>query len=108
MSSQIFRNIIPISKLFDLLDKICMKMDTHYIYNVESYKRGILLNYIQDFLEECKPFYFDSKKKYVERKLNYNNFTTIVRQICKTNNVKYTNEIKYDKSSYSIVYSIYF
>jgi hypothetical protein len=108
MSSQIFRNIIPISKLFDLLEKICIKEKNYYLYNVESYKRGILLNYIQEFLEDCKPYYFDSKKKYVERNINYNNFATIIRQICKTNNVKYTNEIKYDKSSYSIVYFIYF
>lgn len=108
MCSQIFRNIIPADRLFKFLELNCTKMTNHFVYNVESYKRGVFNNSINEFLEECKPYYFASKQKYIERKLNYNNFTTIIRQICKSNGITYSSEIKYDKSSYTIVYYIYF
>jgi hypothetical protein len=49
-----------------------------------------------------------SKQKYLERKLAYNNFTTILRQICNFCAINYTSVIKYDKSTYNIIYYIYF
>ena len=45
--------------------------------------------------------------KYLEKKQTYNSFTTIVRQICNFNKLTYTSKIKYNKSSYDIVYIIY-
>ncbi len=35
---------------------------------------------ISKFIEECKPYYHVSKRKYLERKLTYNSFVTIIRQ----------------------------
>ena len=35
-------------------------------------------------------YYHNSKKKYLERKLTYNSFTTVLRQICNFNNITYT------------------
>ena len=58
-------------------------------------------------MDSCKPFYHISKQKYLERKLTYNNFTTILRQICNFNKINYTSQIKYDKSTYDIIYYIY-
>jgi hypothetical protein len=48
-----------------------------------------------------------SKRKYLEKKLSFNTFTTILRQICNFNKIKYISQIKYDKSSYGIEYYIY-
>ena len=108
MSTQIFKNQIPNNVLFDLLDKICLKNGKHYTFNMVSFKKGVYSEAIQNFINYCVPFYHLSKRKYLERKLCHNSFTTILRQICNFNNIKYTSEIKYDKSSYEIVYYIYY
>ena len=103
---QILKTLIPENKLYDLLDKLCEKNIDSYIFNLYSYKKGILLNLIQTFLEECKPFYHISKQFYLTKHLTYNSFITVLRQICKSNNIKYTSKIKYDKSVYEIIYYV--
>jgi len=108
MSTQIFKNNIPDEILLDLLNKICFKYDKYYVFNSELFKKGIYSGYIQDFIDECIPYYHISKRKYLERKLTYNSFTTILRQICKFNKITYTSQIKYDRSTYDIIYYIYY
>ena len=108
MSTQIFKKKMPIDTLFSLLDKIANKSEKLYIFNSESYKKGLIQNEIANFLDSCKEYYHLSKQKYLERKLSYNSFTTVLRQICKYNKITYTTQIKYDKSTYSIIYFIYF
>jgi len=107
MTSQIFKNIIPNYMLFDLLDKICIKNEKHYKLNSDAYKKGVYKEEIQQFLEDCNPYYYLSKRKYLEKKLTYNSFTTIMRQICNFNKITYTSQIIYNKSVYDIVYHIY-
>lgn len=108
MSTQIFKKPIPNNELFELFDKICLKNEKHYIFNNESFKKGVYTEDIQNFIKFCVPFYHISKRKYLERKLNYNCFTTILRQICNFNNILYTSQIKYNKSTYDIIYYIYY
>lgn len=107
MSTQIFKNQVPTNMLFNLLDKICLKNDKHYTFNNDSFKRGVYTEDIQNFLNECKPFYHISKRKYLEKKVTYKSFTTVLRQICNYNKITYTSQIKYDKSTYDILYYIY-
>ncbi len=107
MSTQIFKSQLPKSLLFDLLDKICLKNDKHYTFNSDSFKKGIYTEDIQIFLNECKPYYHISKRKYLEKKITYKSFTTVLRQICNYNKITYTSQIKYDKSTYDILYYIY-
>ena len=108
MSTQIFKKNVPNEKLFELLDSICLKNEKHYILNMETFKKGVFKEIIQKFLGECNEYYHISKRKYLEKKLSYNSFTTILRQICNFNKITYTSQIKYDKSTYSIVYYIYY
>ena len=108
MSSQIFKNNIPNELLIKLLDDIAIKSDNCYVLNNNSYKKGIFNDTIPQFIAECKPYYHLSKRKYLERKLNYNSFVTIIRQICNFNKITYTSQIKYDKSTYDIMYYIFF
>jgi len=108
MTSQIFKKNIPNDVLFTLLDSICLKNEKHYTVNVEAFKRGIFKDEIQPFVLVCKPYYHLSKRKYLERKFTYNSFTTILRQICNFNKITYTSQIIYDKSTYGIVYYIYY
>jgi hypothetical protein len=107
MSTQIFKKNIPNDILFKLLDSICIKYDKYYIYNIEAFKSGIFKEIIPKFIEECRPYYHLSKKKYLDTKTTYNSFTTILRQICNFNKIKYVSQIKYDKSKYNIIYYIY-
>jgi len=108
MSHQIFKQKVPNELLFNLLESITIKTDKYFIFNNEAFKKGLFKEVIQSFIASCEQYYHVSKRKYLERKLTYNSFTTILRQICKYNNITYTSEIKYDKSTYNIVYYVYY
>jgi len=108
MSTQIFKNQIQNNVFFELLDKLCLKNEKHYTFNLDAFKKGTYNEDIPKFLVDCLPYYHLSKRKYLERKLTYNTFTTVLRQICNFNKIKYISEIKYYKSTYDIVYHIYF
>jgi hypothetical protein len=108
MSSQIFKNPIPNEKIFKLLDDIALKTETCYVISNDAYKKGMFNNNIENFMTECIPYYHISKRKYLERKNSYKSFITIIRQICNFNKIIYRSQIKYDKSSYDIIYYIHF
>jgi hypothetical protein len=107
MSSQIFKTPIPNELLIKLLDNIAIKTEKCYLLNNNSYKKGMFNNLIEEFIKQCIPYYHVSKLKYLERKISYNSFITIIRQICNFNKITYTSEIKYVKSTYDILYYIY-
>jgi hypothetical protein len=108
MSTQIFKNTVPNDLLFSLLDKICIKEKNYYIINNISFKKGMYNDTITIFLKDCREYYHCSKQKYIDRDITYNSFITIIRQICNYNKILYKNQIKYDKSKYSIHYYIYY
>jgi hypothetical protein len=107
MSFQIFKDRIPNEMLIKLLDDIAVKYEKYYIINNNSYKKGMFNNIIELFITQCMPYYHISKRKYLERKLTYNSFITVIRQICNFNKITYTSQLKYDKSTYDITYYIY-
>lgn len=106
-SSQLFKTKIPTEFIIDLFNKITIKIDKHYIIDVNSFKKGMFNNNIPEFINQCIPYYHASKQKYLKKNTTYKSFITIIRQICKYNNITHTSHIKYDKSSYDIVYHIY-
>lgn len=108
MLTQIFKKDIPIEFLFELLEKISVKNDKYYIVDINSYKKMLFYGYNIDFLNILADYYHSSKRYYAERDLTFNAFTTIIRQICKSNTVQFTSQIKYNSSKYSIEYLIYF
>jgi len=105
--SQIFKAHVNNDILICLFDNICVKMNNYYFFNTNAFKKGVFNNKIQEFLIACKPFYHSSKQKYLDNKLTYNSFTTVLRQICKFNQISFTSKIKYDKSNYEIQYFVY-
>jgi hypothetical protein len=107
MSSQIFKMSVPNDLLISLLDNIAIKTEKFYVLNTNSYKKGIFNNVIENFINQCIPYYHMSKRKYLERKPTYNSFITIIRQICNFNKITYTYQVKYNKSTYDIMYYIY-
>tara|TARA_B100000886_G_scaffold340512_2_gene310678 strand:- start:17873 stop:18214 length:342 start_codon:yes stop_codon:yes gene_type:complete len=109
MVSQIFKSEINNELLWILLNCICEKKNEYYLINKESFKRGcIFSNKINDFYEELKPYYHESKKHYIENANTYKQFLTVVRQFCRQNNILFRSEIKYMKSTYEIIYYIYY
>ena len=108
MTKQIFKTEVPNELLFDFLEKICFKTDKYYLIDLNSYRKMLFYNYEEEFCSSIKNYYHTSKQFYVERKMNYNALTTLIRQICKHNNIMFTSQIKYNESKYNIDYFIYF
>jgi hypothetical protein len=105
----LFKSSIHNSILIKLFQDTCIKSktDNSYVFNNDSYKKGIFNQTIPLFIETCKSHYNPSKQHYLERKMSFNYFITILRQICKHNKIKYTSKILYDKSDYIITYYFY-
>ena len=108
MSKQLFKKNIPNEYLFELLEKICLKTDKYYLLDLNAFRKLTFHNYFDEFKNYIKPYYCLSKQFYIERKLVYNSFTNIVRQICKSNNIMYTSQIKYNESKYNIDFLVYY
>ena len=109
MKSQLFKSEVPIHLLQEVLANISERNENgEYVVNMESFKKGMYLNLIAPFFQTLIPYYFDSKKKYVEKQnITYNSFITVLRQLCNFHHIAYTSEIKYYKSNYTIVYKIH-
>jgi hypothetical protein len=109
MVSQLFKKDIDNRKLWELLESICKKNDKYYLINKESFKRGsIFSKKINEFYDELSDYYHESKKYYVQDAVTYKKFCTIIRQLCKNNNILFQSKIKYMKSTYEIEYYIYY
>ena len=110
MASQLFKSKVPKDD-FTVFLTTCCEVDENnnvYIFSNDAYKRAHLSETIQPFLDSILDCYHKSKQYYVSRKMNYTRFVTIVRQICKSNGIPYVSKIKYDRSSYEIIYYICF
>ena len=108
MSTQIFKKLIPKELLVSLLEKICVKNEKYYYFDMNAYRKMLYYEYNNEFCDSIRDYYHIGKRFYVDRKISYNVFTTILRQICNSNNIMYTSQIKYNESKYNIVYFIYF
>ena len=106
--TQLFKHTFDNNILFDFLEKICDKKDNHYLFDSNAYKRAQLNNNLNLFLDTLKPYYYLSKRFYLERIIDYNKLSTIIRQICKFKHISFYTNIKYSKSKYNIPYYIYY
>lgn len=106
MSNQIIKNNVDIFNSFVLNNFI--KENDYYLFNEDLFKSLVFNNKIYNFIEELKSYYYKSKQIYLERNpINYNQFSTILRQICNKNKIKYEKNIKYKMSKYNVEYKIY-
>ena len=96
----------PIDFFSDFLEKIGTSEKGTVLVNINHYKRGIYNGSIQEFFERMYPFYYDSKKHYVDfNKVTYSKFITVLRQISHKNQVAYEYKIKYNHSKHYIEYT---
>lgn len=110
MVSQLFKYKVPKYDFIAFLITCCEidEKNNVYIFSNDAYKRAHLSKTIEPFIDSIIKCYHKSKQYYVSRKMNYTRFVTIVRQICKSNCIPYVSKIRYDRSSYEIVYYICF
>lgn len=102
----IFKEDIKNDILYNFLKIHCLIENDYYILDKLIYKKYEYNNQIELLKSEIKDKYKDSKKFYIERENSYNNLLTIIRQICKKNNISYRSKIKYDNNTYNIIYYI--
>jgi len=108
MLKQIFRKEVPQNILFDILDQICLKTDKYYVIDINAYRKLVFYNLHDSFTKTLLDYYHLSKQFYITRKMAYNSFINIVRHICKSNNIMYTSQMKYNESKYNIDYHVYY
>lgn len=106
MKNLIFQEDISNNILFEFLNIYCKIENDYYIFDKAIFKQYEFNNLVKNFYNTLKSYYKDSKTFYLNRDITYNNFLTIVRQICKNNNIPYYSKIKYDKNKYYIIYYI--
>jgi hypothetical protein len=78
--------------------------NNYVIMNETIFKKAEYNNLIKPFFDKLIPHYHKSKHFYLTREINYSSFITVLRQICKSNDVHYTSILKYSKSSHYIEY----
>ena len=106
MGTQLFKTNVPIEHVWTFLKLITEEKDSDYILTKIVYKQAEYNNQLNEFINFLKPYYYKSKLYYLERKLDYVKFMTIIRQICNANKIEYVSKIIYNNSGYEIEYTI--
>jgi hypothetical protein len=107
MKNQIFKTIIQSEVLWNFLKENAEETEDSYKFNKSLYKKAVFHETITPFVAGLDVYYYESKKHYIRRKMDYIKFITILRQLCNSIDVKYDTQLVYNNSSYEIVYSIY-
>jgi hypothetical protein len=102
-----FKNIYPYHLFIKFIMDNFTKNDEYYLLDVFIFKKCKFNNTIDDFIISLKPYYKTNKLFYLERNMIFKNFVTIIRQLCKIHNIKYTTNIQYTNNSYIIQYCIF-
>ena len=105
--SQLFKSKREKEIIVDLIQKHFMKEKNYYKITPEIYKQIVYKEAIDPFLILIKPHYHKSKQNYVDRKMTYPRFITVIRHVCKIHEINYTSKIKYSNSYYQIDYLFY-
>lgn len=85
-----------------------MKTNKYYLVNYNAYKKFMYEDTYKAFVDTVVPYYHESKKFYATRPMDYNSFINIVRQICKSNRMMFTSNVKYMDSKYCIEFLVYY
>ena len=104
--SQIFKQIPDINLLFNLIKNENSLDNSYYIINKSLYKKLLMNNSLNEFIEILTPFYYKSKQFYAKKNPTYKNFLTIIRQLCNCNKIYFYYYIHYQNSSYETIYKI--
>lgn len=105
--SNVFKKEYPYTKLVEFIDSISTKHKDYYFLDINLYKKAAYNDMIQPFINDLEDYYRDSKKTYIHKKVTYKALITILRQICKSHDIRYDSNMKYIHNSYHIEYKFY-
>ena len=95
MRDNLINEDIPNDILYNFLKIYCELENNYYVFDKLVYKKYEYNNFINEFLiNKIKNKYKETKQNYLLRSMSYNNLMTIIRQLCKINNIKYYSKIK--------------
>ena len=77
-----------------------------YIFSNVEYKRMCYHDKANEIIQILRPHYYESKQFYLDRKLTFKSFFSLLRQICKFNGIYVTSRVVYNRSEYTIIYTI--
>ena len=104
--NQIFKTPVPIQFLWNFLKENFAETDTHFQVTAYLFHKTEYNQHLEGFITFLRPYYHNTKRKYIDRQLKYKGFLTIIRQLCNTFQVKYSIKLVYNKSTYEIEYRI--
>lgn len=105
MKNQIIKAYIP--EFNDFVKENFLYEGGLYIFNTLVFKKLLYENKVDAFLSQLKPYYYKNKQHYISHSPpTFNQFNTLLRQICKNNDVSYRSKVKYQSSKYNIEYYI--
>ena len=114
-SHKLLKTPVPNELVYGFIKKIAYKMpnSNYYLIDITAYKKAtycdephITHSLLQQFCNDLMPYYCKDKQFFITRKMSYNNLNTILRQLCRYNNIECNTDRKYDKSKTQIVYYI--
>jgi hypothetical protein len=96
----------------DFFNEYLLKFGTlennYVMINPNNFKRAKYSETLREFLDKVEPFYHSSKKKYINRDMNYMQFITVLRQVSHMNGVFFDYKIKYTNSKHYMEYYFFF
>ncbi len=105
----LFRAAVNIQPLMEILEKVSVRIDEDkwFQFDISAFRKMVFQNIHQPFLNVVKDYYYPAKwRKYGNKELTYNSFTTILRQLCnEVGRTFYTKHV-YDHSVCNTVYFI--
>jgi hypothetical protein len=108
MPTEILKRPMEHSILMSFLSHVSSLDKNEFLVNYDTLKRAKyndneLLN---SFLEEIRPYYYISKRTYLDEPITYRRFLTIIRQICNYNHIPYRSTLKYEHSKQKVEYYV--
>lgn len=100
---------IPNKILYDILEKVAIKYHDYYYFNYTSYRKLFFLDIFDKFVESIIHAYKPEYHFYLtKRPVTYNMVVTILRHICKKNNIPFKIMYSLFKSMKTHDYCIYY
>ena len=105
MVNKVIQKIIP-RYVFDELLKHFIHNNNEYILTYDCFKSLEIYDIPRKFVENLKEYYYPHKHFYLNRNLTYKRFGTVLRQVSRHLNLKFSSKVKYSNNNHSIIYVI--
>lgn len=94
--------------LVSFLNQVSSIYNNEFLINYDTLKRAKFNEneILNNFLYEIRPYYYISKRKYLDEPITYRRFITIIRQICNYNHIPYRSTLKYEHSKQKVEYYV--